>query len=1201
MKRATPPDSHSLLPAARVLLSLLGLAGAATLVWFVGPLVVLAGRAPLAGERERWVAIGVLVAQAALQAIWLAQRAARNNRQLIDRMVAAEGSAPARRTGPRTAMREPEHDTALPSPGEQEVELLGQRFERAVGMLKHRRVGGHHPWLAALTGRPFVYELPWYVIIGAPGAGKTTALVNSGLEFPLAAQLGKKAVRGIGGTRNCDWWFTNEAVLIDTAGRYTTHDSHRAADRTAWLGFLDLLSQYRPGRPINGVLLTLSVSDLLNATEAQRVAHAKELRARIDELHERLGIRFPIYAMVTKCDLLAGFMEFFADFDKDERAQVWGITFPYDTELTSDDPLARLASDFAVLEKRLNQCLIDRLHAQHDRERRPAIYAFPQQWSVLRETLQGFLQSVFGEATEDRTPPFLRGVYFTSATQEGTPVDRALGSLARAMGLTTRLVAPARPSGKSFFVTRLLRDVVFTEAGLAGTNLRWQRRRAALGGAALAASVCLVGGGAALTWVAYQHSRMQIATLGDEVTTLGRHTAQAVHSQPTDLAALLPTLHTLQAVEHHTAAPQSAGSGAWQPLAQALGFDQRRMLAAAAHDGYERLLKDAFVPRIAARLETRLRTGSTEHVARLYEDLKAYLMLFGGRNFDAAALRAFLLADWENSAPPAAATTAEREALRGHLERLLARGEVGAPSQAQPQLVKHARELVAGVPLAQRAYSRLKQMDHGPQATAFSVESAGGANAKRVFTRASGKPLDSGVPGLYTRTVLQQSLRPRTQEVLRQLATEQPWVLGANPQASDAAPQARVADEVEQLYLADYKRLWGEFIADLRLAPHDDLTATAETAELLAHADSPLATLLRNVVREVSLPMPAPLGASGTSTTTAGSETLVDPNFEPLRAFVAGPPGQIDEMQALLGRLSQHLNAVDDAVKRKTVLPASNVTRELATAAVRAPEPLRGMLVDLANASAGQAFAAMREPLARQMAGELASPCSRATHGRYPFVRTSREEMSREEFMRTFAAGGVVDGFFQRYLFPYLDTSIRPWAYRKADGARADSSEALLQFQRAQAIRDAFFREGGRALGVQLDFRLLELDADAAAFSLDVDGQVMRFSRSGTAGRRSGEGPVQSVRWPGTGAGGRVHVQLTPQGGSPGPGHVFEGPWALLRLFDRVRLEPGPTPDRVIASFDVEGRKARFEVRSSTPHNPLLRSELEQFQCPKRL
>jgi type VI secretion system protein ImpL len=77
-----------------------------------------------------------------------------------------------------------------------------------------------------------------------------------------------------------------------------------------------------------------------------------------------------------------------------------------------------------------------------------------------------------------------------------------------------------------------------------------------------------------------------------------------------------------------------------------------------------------------------------------------------------------------------------------------------------------------------------------------------------------------------------------------------------------------------------------------------------------------------------------------------------------------------------------------------------------------------------------------------------------------------------------------------------------------------------------------------------------------------------------------------------------VQLQVTPGAGG---GYVFEGPWALLRLIERVRVEPGASADRMVLAFDVEGRKARFEVRSPNGPNPLLRKELEQFQCPKRL
>jgi len=1165
-------------PLVRLLLTGIGLLAAAALVWFVGPLVSVGARVPLAGENARWIAIAALALAALAHAAWRSLHAARSNRGLLKGMLADESGAP--------AVREPQADDELPpqpAPGQQEVEVLGERFARAVGMLKRRKVAGRKPWLSALSGRPYVYQLPWYVIIGAPGAGKTTALANSGLEFPLASRLGKKVIRGVGGTRNCDWWFASDAVLLDTAGRYTTQDSHQAADRAAWLGFLKLLVRYRPGQPINGVLLTVSVSDLLNADARQRAEHARALRQRIDELHEHLGVRLPIYVLVTKTDLLAGFMEFFADFGRDDREQVWGVTFPYDTDLTSDDPLVRLASDFADLEIRLNQCLIERLQTEQDRERRAVIYAFPQQWGVLRETLHDFLQQTFAQAG-DAQRPFLRGVYFTSATQEGTPIDRAMGALARALGLEGRVVQPARPSGKTFFVTRMLKDVVLGEAGLAGTNLRWQHRRSVLRWGLMSACALVLAVMAGLGWHAWRTDRDHVASTSERVGELQRGVAAARASAPTDLAALLPTLRTLQTLQGE--ASRSQAPSRWPTL----GLDHGAMLAAAAQDAYQRELKDAFLPRIAARLEERLRTGGREHVERLYEDLKAYLMLFGGRNFDRAALRAFLSADWDATLPQSVSAS-QRDELRRNLDALLASGEVGAPTQVDPKVVAHARETVASVPLAVRAYARLRQSGESI-APPFTVESAGGAKARGVFARASGQSLDSGVPGLYTRAVYQQSLRARTQEVVRQLAREQSWVMGSTP-PDDGAPTRGLeplVDEVERLYRADYIRLWDEFIGDLRLLPPASMAAATETAQVLSGADSPLAALMRGIVRELGV---GPAQGSG-APASAAREPLIDPRFEPLQRYVVGSGAPLDEAIALLGRLAVHLGAVDDALKRRVAVPASDVLRALDTGAQGAPQPWQDMLATLARRSAGLVFAAAREPIARQMASEFTPGCTSAVAGRYPFVPGAREEISREAFAKLFATGGQIDVFFQRQLAPYADLSTRPWAWWRADGTREDSSESLQQFQRAQTIRETYFREGGRTLGSPLEFRPIELDPGIAQFVLEVDGQTLRFARDQKA--------AQSLNWPGPGAG-RVRLQVVPAsgGGEAGPGYVFEGPWALFRLLERVRIEPGSTPQRTLLAFDVEGRRARFELRSSTGAvHPLVRQELERFQCPKQ-
>ena len=226
----------------------------------------------------------------------------------------------------------------------EEAAALHEKLATALSLLKKAR-----------GTKGYLYEQPWYTIIGPPGAGKTTALLNAGLRFPLAAEMGQGAVSGVGGTRLCDWWFTEDAVLIDTAGRYTTQDSDAAVDRAGWDAFLDLLKRTRERQPLNGVIVAIAIADIAGAPREERLAHAHAVRRRIKELDERLGVRLPVYAVFTKADLIAGFTEFFDDLDRDRRAQVWGVTFAL--AQAEGGPAAGFAAEFQSLIEHLNSRL----------------------------------------------------------------------------------------------------------------------------------------------------------------------------------------------------------------------------------------------------------------------------------------------------------------------------------------------------------------------------------------------------------------------------------------------------------------------------------------------------------------------------------------------------------------------------------------------------------------------------------------------------------------------------------------------------------------------------------------------------------------------------------------------------------------------------------------------------------------------------
>ena len=288
----------------RIVISVIGLIALSIIIWFVGPAIKFgeSNTAPLASEFSRLIVIIILLVLWGLNNLRLQLTAKKSNKDLVSDL---------------GTNQEMETENAADDRASEEYQLLNQRFSDALATLSKLKFKGRNQSRA-------LYELPWYIIIGPPGSGKTTALINSSLEFPLAEQYGKASLQGVGGTRNCDWWFTNDAVLIDTAGRYTTQDSHRVIDSSAWEAFLSLLRKNRRRRPVNGVLVAISIQDLLFQSEQEREQHAQIIRTRIDELMQKLEIRFPVYLVLTKSDLISGFSEFFEDLSKEDREQVWG-------------------------------------------------------------------------------------------------------------------------------------------------------------------------------------------------------------------------------------------------------------------------------------------------------------------------------------------------------------------------------------------------------------------------------------------------------------------------------------------------------------------------------------------------------------------------------------------------------------------------------------------------------------------------------------------------------------------------------------------------------------------------------------------------------------------------------------------------------------------------------------------------------------
>ena len=1177
----------------RWVLSFIGLGALSLLVWFLGPFVGFAGREPLTSEISRLLLIVSLFLIWGVSRLFSSLLTKRTNAQMVKAMM-------------NSAQGDPSSTSAL---SHEEIATLERRFQAALEFLKNAKLGGRQH-------QQYLYQLPWYLMIGPSGSGKTTAIVHSGLQFPLAGRSENPEISGVGGTRNCDWFFTDEAVLLDTAGRYALQDSHPEVDRASWQGFLSLLRKYRRRRPINGVLLAISLADLMQQSEQARTEQAETIRQRIQELYQQLGISFPIYVLFTKCDLVAGFVEFFEDLGPEQRRQLWGITFPATRSGDSSLDFQHYSRGFASLEQRLNVRLTKRLQEERHLRKRALIYGFPQQFATLSTVTEEFLWHVFHSALGEQTP-LLRGAYFTSGTQQGSPFDRLIGTLANTFGIDQQAITSLSGKGRSYFITELLRGVIFPEAELAGTDLHLERKLAWLHRGVYVGIVALTGFLVAALTVSFVRNQGHLQSIRDQ-TEEARRLFEDLPPGNDALLATLPVLDTVQDL--------STNYGEHPPLMQrvaSLGLYQGDKLGSEARRTYERLLLDLFLPRLVAYLEEQL-SQAQSGTDYLYDALRVYLSLNDAERFDADTIEQYFLTAWEHSLPNSV-TPSQRMRLKTNLQALVREHRPPLPVRLDTTLVKRVQKKLVRMPLAEQAYASLRQRSLAQRLSEFRLNEAAGPDAPMVFARESGTLLTKGIPGLYTYRGYHGFFLEETERIVEDLAGDA-WVVGEFATASgDHFDKRRLAEEIHRTYLADYANHWQALLGDIRILSFSSLQQGVEMLNILTAQESPLRRLLEAFEHETTLarlPPPATPTVDGNPTTliqtaqglsgavrsethslVIAPDTMVDRHFEAINAQVrpqGDSPPPLEAMVAKLEDLHAYLRSIASAMDRGNVAlsaakdQAGNVVDDLRRTASRAPPPLSAWLESIARDSTVLISYGATGHLNSSWASKILPFCQTAINGRYPLDPSSQREIKLEDFSRFFGPGGQMDQFFQEFLQPFVDTATRPWQVRRSGNVRVRISEdGLAAFQHAAAIKQAFFASGDQTPFIQFDLEPVEMDASATNFSLDLEGQRVTYNH----------GPIRpmTLHWPVPEGPHQVRISFSPAEPGGQSSIVESGTWAWFRILDKSDIRPIAPPDRFTVTFEVDGRTALFELRPSSAFNPFTLDALDHFWCPDKL
>lgn len=259
-----------------------------------------------------------------------------------------------------------------------------------------------------------VYELPWYIVIGDSGCGKTKLINEGGLTFSTGKPEGYQL-----GTLNYNWWFAEEAIFVDMAGRLCNPQDDN--DRREWVSMLDTIAKGRKGFPINGAILCVSADHLLQDPPEKIERDANTVLERMRDLQGRLGVTFATYLVVTKCDKILGFMQFFdrAERDITVKNQIFGWSKPGDFNELHDPE--KFKEEFGAVYSRLHDLRVRRLNDDAEEVDLGLAYSFPEEFRAMYDPLQIYVRTLFPMIKNPRAMKNLifRGIYFTSATQEG--------------------------------------------------------------------------------------------------------------------------------------------------------------------------------------------------------------------------------------------------------------------------------------------------------------------------------------------------------------------------------------------------------------------------------------------------------------------------------------------------------------------------------------------------------------------------------------------------------------------------------------------------------------------------------------------------------------------------------------------------------------------------------------------------------------
>ncbi|MCW2094774.1 UNVERIFIED_ORG: type VI secretion system protein ImpL [Enterobacter sp. BIGb0239] len=1047
-----------------------------------------------------------------------------------------------------------------------------------------------------LDSRRYLWQLPWYMVIGPAGSGKT-ALLREG--FASDVIYIPETARGAEQRLYLTPHVGKQAVIFDVSGSLCEQPEADVLHRRLWEHMLDWLVHKRARQPLNGLILTLDFLDLLTADKRRREYLLQMLRSRLQDVRQHLHCQLPVYVVLTRLDLLHGFAALFQSLDKQGRDSILGVTFTRGAH-ESDDWRAELDNFWKVWGDLINHALPDLMLAQsHDRS---SLFSFARQMQGSLAPLVALLDGLLDGENMD---VMLRGVYLTSSLQRGQMDDIFMQSAARQYGLgSSPLSAWPLVDTAPYFTRNLFPQVLLAEPNLAGESHAWlinARRRLTIFSVAGGAGVILLITG----WHHYYN-----ANYASGIQVLKQAKAFMAVQPPQGMDEYgnlqLPLLNPVR--------DATLAYGDWGDRSRLadLGLYQGRRIGPYVEQTYLQLLEQRYLPSLLNGLVREMNSAPPESEEKL-AILRVIRMLEDKSGRSDEVVKQYMAKRWSEKFHGQRDIQVQ---LMSHLDYALAhtdwhaereKGDSDAISRWAPyvSLVTGAQKELSKLPVYQRVYQSLKTRALGVLPADLNLRDQVGPSFERVFTSADDNKLI--VPQFLTRYGL-QSYFVKQRDELVELTAMDSWVLNLTRSVKySQADRTEIQRQLTEQYLSDYTATWRVGMDNLNVRDYESIAQLTGALEQVISGDQPLQRAL-TALRDNTQPAVLSEKLSDKEREEALAEpdyrllTRLGHEFAPENSALAMQKEKESTMQAVyqqLTELHRYLLAIQNApVPGKSALKAVQLrldqnssdpifaTRQMAKTL---PAPLNRWVGELADQAWHVVMVEAVHYMEVDWRDTVVKPFNEQLANNYPFNPGAKQDASLDAFERFFKPDGVLDAFYQQNLRLFMENDL---SLEDGDSAVIIREDIRQQLEAAQKIRDIFFSKQN-GLGAQFAVETVSLSGNKRRSVLNLDGQLVDYSQ--------GRNYTAHLVWPNNmREGNESKLTLIGTSGNSPRSISFSGPWAQFRLFGAGQLT-GVQDGTFSVRFTVDGGAMVYRVHTDTEDNPFAGGLFSQFALPDTL